>query len=477
MMDRRREKKAAAAKLKPAATAKAKASKKAKKVGKKPRVTPSGIPTGISRRAKQAASVLLSTRYYVVDSIYAEGSEAFHRSKRPPAPKLNATASPHPQAPLRAAFKHLTVPREFAAVLSKYPTANLTAPDLGYLINLSLGMLASHGVPMSYEVGENGKPGTLTSPLHKQHKTNTLVPATSRLIALRAKCTTATPSTTTPESSLLLIRTYLRASLFCLAEPLIQDSFDDRGKTPSHKAAAYLYLAAKRFDEDQPDAALAALDEAKKLGPRVRLLAESGENGNGNDSVEVPWLKTIHAANRCESRLRVARREARNQKNKSLSTKLATKPAAEPVSPNVVVSVLKAMASHPSDNNDDVYEALSNALVRRINFVTGATTMATLPPPDRNEVLFIGRSNVGKSSIVNMLCNRKALAYTSKRPGKTQQYNYFSVNDKPEVEREIKYSDTIAGERDDDSFYIVDPPGYGFAKVSDETKDTWSELM
>lgn len=53
------------------------------------------------------------------------------------------------------------------------------------------------------------------------------------------------------------------------------------------------------------------------------------------------------------------------------------------------------------------------------------------PEADRGEVAFIGRSNVGKSSLVNMLTNRKSLAFTSKTPGKTQQFNYFAVNDKP----------------------------------------------
>ena len=73
--------------------------------------------------------------------------------------------------------------------------------------------------------------------------------------------------------------------------------------------------------------------------------------------------------------------------------------------------------------------------------------------------------------------NRKSLAYTSKRPGKTQQFNFFAVNDKPEREREIKYGDVIPGEKDLDSFYIVDLPGFGFAKVPQKQRDEWSEFF
>ena len=109
--------------------------------------------------------------------------------------------------------------------------------------------------------------------------------------------------------------------------------------------------------------------------------------------------------------------------------------------------------------------------------------MAGCPPNRDNtaEVCFIGRSNVGKSSLINMVFNRKALAFTSKRPGKTQQFNFFTVNDIPDKEKEIKYGDDIAGmtgkTKDDDSFYIVDLPGFGYAKVPDEQKQKWMKFM
>lgn len=73
--------------------------------------------------------------------------------------------------------------------------------------------------------------------------------------------------------------------------------------------------------------------------------------------------------------------------------------------------------------------------------------------------------------------NRKSLAYTSKRPGKTQQFNFFTVNDIPGREKEFRYGDDIVGEKDRDSFYIVDLPGFGFAEVPQKQRDEWSAFM
>ena len=82
-------------------------------------------------------------------------------------------------------------------------------------------------------------------------------------------------------------------------------------------------------------------------------------------------------------------------------------------------------------------------------------TSSLIPLREKNEVVFIGRSNVGKSSLINALCNQQGLAFVSKTPGHTKLLNYFS----------------IANE-----FYIVDSPGYGYRKLSAE-KDTFDELM
>lgn len=89
-------------------------------------------------------------------------------------------------------------------------------------------------------------------------------------------------------------------------------------------------------------------------------------------------------------------------------------------------------------------------------FVIGAAEWQQLPDDGRPEIAFAGRSNVGKSSLLNALLGRKNLAYTSKTPGKTQQLNYFLV---------------------DDAFYAVDLPGYGYAKAPRSARKEWAQLQ
>ena len=93
---------------------------------------------------------------------------------------------------------------------------------------------------------------------------------------------------------------------------------------------------------------------------------------------------------------------------------------------------------------------LNNAI-----FEAAFGTMSQLTPSDMPEFCFSGRSNVGKSSLINKLVNRKALARVSATPGKTATINFFDV----------------------DKFCLVDLPGYGYAKVSRSEKDRWAELM
>lgn len=69
------------------------------------------------------------------------------------------------------------------------------------------------------------------------------------------------------------------------------------------------------------------------------------------------------------------------------------------------------------------------------------------------------------------------MAYISKRPGKTQQFNYFAVNDKPGKEKEVRYGDDVPGDKDPDSFYILDVPGFGFAKVPEKQRQAWSDFL
>lgn len=87
-------------------------------------------------------------------------------------------------------------------------------------------------------------------------------------------------------------------------------------------------------------------------------------------------------------------------------------------------------------------------------FVKSAPKLADAPPGNLPEVALVGRSNVGKSSFINALCNRKSLAKTSNTPGKTRLLNYYIINEK---------------------FHIVDMPGYGFAKVSKSEQALWRQ--
>ena len=89
-------------------------------------------------------------------------------------------------------------------------------------------------------------------------------------------------------------------------------------------------------------------------------------------------------------------------------------------------------------------------------FLQGVADLHQLPKNERKEVLFIGRSNVGKSSLLNKMCNRKSLARSSSTPGKTREINYYIVNN---------------------LFYFVDLPGYGYAKVPEQMRAGWKRLI
>ena len=221
-----------------------------------------------------------------------------------------------------------------------------------------------------------------------------------------------------------------------------------------HRAQSIASFASRECYEDNAVQALLACQMLREVGPIVRAAGLNAEE------VNMPWLRIVKGAAQYESHRRKGMTKAYDDSGS-----------------NLLYTVLDAMATFPSTNSDAVYESLSNALIRRTQFLTGAVDMTGLPKADRGEVAFIGKSNVGKSSLVNMITNRKSLAYTSKRPGKTQQFNYFAINDKVELEREVKYGDVVNGEKDDDSFYIVDLPGYGYAEVPDYQKAAWKDFM
>ncbi|MCF6366430.1 MAG: ribosome biogenesis GTP-binding protein YihA/YsxC [Bacteroidales bacterium] len=94
--------------------------------------------------------------------------------------------------------------------------------------------------------------------------------------------------------------------------------------------------------------------------------------------------------------------------------------------------------------------------IKTADFVISNTDIKKCPKPDKPEYAFIGRSNVGKSSLINMLTNRTKLAKISGKPGKTQLINHFIINEK---------------------WYLVDLPGYGYAKVSKQARKNWAGFI
>ena len=95
-------------------------------------------------------------------------------------------------------------------------------------------------------------------------------------------------------------------------------------------------------------------------------------------------------------------------------------------------------------------------IIKNVNLETVCGITSRLPENELPEIAFAGKSNVGKSSLINGLLNRKALARTSAQPGKTQTINFYNVNQ---------------------AMYLVDLPGYGYAKVTQEIREKWGKLI
>lgn len=95
-------------------------------------------------------------------------------------------------------------------------------------------------------------------------------------------------------------------------------------------------------------------------------------------------------------------------------------------------------------------------IIKNINLETVCGITSKLPQNDKPEIAFAGKSNVGKSSLINALMNRKSYARISATPGKTQTINFYNIND---------------------TMYLVDLPGYGYAKVSQKEKEQWGKMI
>ena len=114
-------------------------------------------------------------------------------------------------------------------------------------------------------------------------------------------------------------------------------------------------------------------------------------------------------------------------------------------------------------------------LIKWAKYVISSPDYTKCPEPDKPEYAFIGRSNVGKSSLINMLCNDTKLAKTSSAPGKTQMLNHFLITSTPTPQQKDK-AETKAAMKPDE-WYIVDLPGYGFAKVSQRSRRRWEQMI
>ena len=112
--------------------------------------------------------------------------------------------------------------------------------------------------------------------------------------------------------------------------------------------------------------------------------------------------------------------------------------------------------SPPNQDVDPFLEIGRKLFAGEADFIWAANALNNLPPMSKVEVAFAGRSNVGKSSLVNALTGRNTLARTSHTPGRTQQLNFFNINDR---------------------FHLVDMPGYGFAAVEKQKVQAWTQLI
>ncbi|MBQ0043278.1 MAG: YihA family ribosome biogenesis GTP-binding protein [Lachnospiraceae bacterium] len=104
----------------------------------------------------------------------------------------------------------------------------------------------------------------------------------------------------------------------------------------------------------------------------------------------------------------------------------------------------------------DAWTKEKEMVIKSVNLETVCGITSTLPDNSLPEIAFAGKSNVGKSSLINAIMNRKSYARVSEKPGKTQTINFYNINEQ---------------------FYLVDLPGYGYASVSEETKAKWGKMI
>ena len=129
----------------------------------------------------------------------------------------------------------------------------------------------------------------------------------------------------------------------------------------------------------------------------------------------------------------------------------------------VAIKIVKLFDASSQKFHINVYCAMH---IKKAVYLISSPSVDNCPAPNLPEYAFIGRSNVGKSSLINMLCNNDKLAKTSNSPGKTQMINHFEIS-----------SVSKTGDFDQTNWYLVDLPGYGFAKISLSSRRRWEQMI
>mmetsp|Transcript_53592 Transcript_53592/g.86755 ORF Transcript_53592/g.86755 Transcript_53592/m.86755 type:complete len:529 (+) Transcript_53592:272-1858(+) len=241
------------------------------------------------------------------------------------------------------------------------------------------------------------------------------------------------------------------------------------GRVRGQKAAAARVVVGNQADEVEE----ASIDGVGKCLEIVQILKARGEEQH-LDSITRVYAAVVVGLLR-EGKLKKAKESLAVFKTLSQSLSLGMyksimREFARVQSLQGVLEVLEVMRHWKITADAEALELVANVAVHDVQFVKGAVSMETLPEPisgfEVPEACFAGRSNVGKSSLVNMICNRKKLAFTSKTPGKTQEFNYFLVSG----------GRAVGGPSEKNNFHLVDLPGVGYAEVPTFKREEWKQF-
>lgn len=240
----------------------------------------------------------------------------------------------------------------------------------------------------------------------------------------------------------------------------------------SHAQAGSIKNGLKHLDTLNQLAAAQLLIEVLALGLTSRILSERerlgkdylrhAEDNPRVQEIVLAVIEALPALETYEEAVRKMKREDRQQRFTEAFNELLAS-CGRAFSVHLAFRVLEWMEELQVPKDSFTYEALGLNTVKRVNMLTKVWDLPNMPEDEIcPEVVFAGRSNVGKSSLVNMLINRLALAPTSSRPGKTKTMDFFEVN---KGHPALPY------------FRLVDVPGLGFARASRELRERWINLI